>query len=189
MAACTLSLSGQALTEQDREKLLTNLDVTSGAFLKSVDGLTEAQWNFRAAEGRWTIAEVAEHIAASEKMTHEAMAGVMKEPASAETLKDARKDDMILMRVPDRSTKFKAPEPLVPTNRFGSPATAVETFRKERGEMMKLARNGGDLRSFGAKHLALGNLDAYGYLLFQSAHVERHTKQIEEVKADPNYPK
>ena len=31
-------------------------------------------------------------------------------------------------------------------------------------------------------------LDAYQWLLFISAHSERHTKQILEVKADPNFP-
>jgi hypothetical protein len=32
-------------------------------------------------------------------------------------------------------------------------------------------------------------LDAYEWLLFISAHSERHTKQILEVKADPGFPK
>ena len=37
---------------------------------------------------------------------------------------------------------------------------------------------------------ALGQpLDAYEWLLFVSAHSERHTKQILEVEADPNFPK
>jgi hypothetical protein len=34
----------------------------------------------------------------------------------------------------------------------------------------------------------LGPLDAYQWILLISAHSERHTKQIEEVKADPNFP-
>jgi hypothetical protein len=32
-------------------------------------------------------------------------------------------------------------------------------------------------------------LDAYEWVLFIAAHSERHTKQIHEVKADPNFPK
>jgi hypothetical protein len=31
--------------------------------------------------------------------------------------------------------------------------------------------------------------DAYEFILLIGAHSERHTKQILEVKADPNYPK
>jgi hypothetical protein len=32
-------------------------------------------------------------------------------------------------------------------------------------------------------------LDAYQWVLYLSAHSERHTKQILEVKADPSFPK
>jgi hypothetical protein len=32
-------------------------------------------------------------------------------------------------------------------------------------------------------------LDGYEWILFIAAHSERHTKQILEVKADPNFPK
>jgi len=32
-------------------------------------------------------------------------------------------------------------------------------------------------------------MDAYQWILFIAAHSERHTKQLLEVKADPNFPK
>jgi hypothetical protein len=32
-------------------------------------------------------------------------------------------------------------------------------------------------------------LDAYEFVLLIAAHSERHTKQINEVKLDPNFPK
>jgi hypothetical protein len=35
----------------------------------------------------------------------------------------------------------------------------------------------------------LGMLDGYEWLLFIGAHSERHTKQILEVKANPDFPK
>ena len=35
----------------------------------------------------------------------------------------------------------------------------------------------------------LGKLDGYQFVLLIAAHSERHTKQINEVKADPNFPK
>src|SRR5688500_14057931 len=94
--------AAEPITETDREKLLTHLDITSNAFLASVAGLSDAQWNYRSGEGRWTIAEVAEHIAASEKMMREAAAGALKEPSSDELLAGARKDDMILSKIPNR---------------------------------------------------------------------------------------
>ena len=49
------------------------------------------------------------------------------------------------------------------------------------------------LADFSSAHAAespLGkNLDPYQWLLFIAAHSERHTKQMLEVKADPNFPK
>jgi hypothetical protein len=31
-------------------------------------------------------------------------------------------------------------------------------------------------------------VDAYEWVLFVAAHSQRHTKQIDEIKADPNFP-
>jgi hypothetical protein len=35
----------------------------------------------------------------------------------------------------------------------------------------------------------VGKMDGYEFILFIAAHSERHVKQIDEVKADPNFPK
>ncbi|MGH9458558.1 MAG: DinB family protein [Thermoanaerobaculia bacterium] len=178
----------EPLTTEDREKLLEHLEKTQDVFLASVDGLSDAQWNYRAAEGRWTIAEVAEHITAAESLLRGTAEGAMKEPA-AEMPEDARGDEFVLKVIPDRSKKFQAPEPLQPTNRYGSPAATLEEFRNQRATTIDLAKNGGDLRAYAAKGPTGKPLDAYGWILFTSAHTERHTKQIEEVKADPGFPK
>ncbi|MBX5496034.1 MAG: DinB family protein [Bryobacteraceae bacterium] len=46
-----------------------------------------------------------------------------------------------------------------------------------------------ELRTRLANHPALGTLDAYQWFLLLSAHTERHTNQIKEVKANPKFPK
>jgi hypothetical protein len=45
-----------------------------------------------------------------------------------------------------------------------------------------------DLRGFCAPHPALGLLDGKQWLLFVAAHVERHTRQILEIKEQPGFP-
>jgi len=35
----------------------------------------------------------------------------------------------------------------------------------------------------------MGKLDGYEFVLLIAAHSERHTKQINEVKVDPNFPR
>ena len=97
-------------------------------------------------------------------------------------------DDAVLTMVPDRSHKVQAPEPLKPTNRFGSPAAAQKHFIESRTATEEYLKNTPGLR----EHLGdspLGKLDGYDFLLFTAAHSERHTKQMLEVKADPNFPK
>ena len=46
-----------------------------------------------------------------------------------------------------------------------------------------------DLRAHSTPHPLLKTMDAYQWILLISAHSERHTAQIEEVKAQPGYPK
>jgi hypothetical protein len=179
-----------AQTAQDQERLVAHLERTRDKFLKEVTGLTPAQWNYKAAPDRWSIAEVSEHIAAAEPLIRGAVAKTLQTPTPEELVSDfGNKDDLITSKVIDRSRKAQAPEPLVPTNRYQTPQQSIEAFRAQRAETMQLAMSGADFRAHKAKHPVFGTLDAQGWMLFLSAHTERHTLQIEEVKADPNFPK
>lgn len=97
-------------------------------------------------------------------------------------------DDAILKMVPDRSHKAQAPEPLVPNNRFGSPEGSLKHFLESRATTEQYLKTTAGLRD----HVMDGpvaKMDGYEFILFIAAHSDRHTKQIEEVKADPNFPK
>ncbi|MGA8540262.1 MAG: DinB family protein, partial [Terriglobales bacterium] len=99
-------------------------------------------------------------------------------------------DEIILTRVPDRSHKAQAPEFLKPTNRWATREELTMAFEDSRKATMDYVRTtNDDLRDHFAPHPVFGTLDAYQWILLISAHSERHTKQIEEVKADPNFPK
>ena len=173
----------------DRDALVAELQRTEKRFMDSVEGLTEAQWNYKAAPDRWSIAECAEHIAAAEPMLRGMISAAAMKDLDAAKAAGAHKDEMLKTGLVDRSKKFKAPEPLIPTNRFGTPAEAVAAFRKERAETIALAKSAPDLRTHGDDHFVFGPLDSYGWFLFQSGHSERHTLQIEEVKTADGYPK
>ena len=103
--------------------------------------------------------------------------------------KDSKKDEMVSKGLVDRTTKFKAPEPLIPTNKYATAADAIAAYKKERAETIALAKGDADFRAHGSNHFAFGPLDSYGWMLFLSAHSERHTLQIEEVKKSEGYPK
>jgi DinB superfamily len=195
--ALTLALAGavsaraQDVSQAEKERALQYLESTKQGVLDATKGLSDAQWNFKSAPDRWSVAQVMEHLAAAEDMLRGVtQEQVMKSPAvplrSAEEIRKA--DESVMTIVPDRTHKAQAPEPLKPTNRFGSPEAAQKHFVESRSATEEYLKNTPGLRA----HLAdspLGKLDGYEFVLFTAAHSERHTKQILEVKADPNFPK
>jgi len=180
------------LSTEERDAALKSLQATHDAFLKSIAGLSEKQWRFKPAPDRWSVAEVAEHIAVSESTIFGMIQSkVMTSPADpAKRAEVAGKDETILKMVPDRSHKVQAPEFLKPTNRWATQAELTKAFEDARKATMDYVRTtNDDLRDHFGPHPLLGPMDAYQWILLISAHSERHTKQIEEVKADPNFPK
>jgi hypothetical protein len=187
-ALLSTSLIAGETTKTDREALVAHLKKTEAAFLKSIDGMSEAQWKWKPAPDRWSVAEAAEHIAKSEDLLRGAAEGTLKAPATPEFLaKTKGKDEMILKVVADRTQKFKAPEPLVPSGSFANEKATIDAFAAARAKTLALAGGTTDLRAYGGK-LPVGEVDAYQAILFLSVHTERHTKQIEEVKATAGFP-
>ncbi|MCH9648440.1 MAG: DinB family protein [Deltaproteobacteria bacterium] len=178
------------MKRKEKKNLIEHLDRTRQMFLESVEGLSEEQWNFRAGEDRWSIAECAEHIVVSEEFIRKSIAEALAgEPAGPEQLEGAVKDDTVLQLVVDRSQKFQAPKPIQPTARWKDTGDIVKAFEGHRGRTVALVKRGKDLRRFVAPHPAFEQLDAYGWFLFLSAHTERHTLQILEVKEAEGFPK
>jgi hypothetical protein len=185
------SAKAQDVSQIDKDRALQYLESTKKGVLDATKGLSDAQWNFKSAPDRWSLAELVEHLAAAEDMLRGlTQEQIMKSPAvpvrSAEEIK--KSDEIVLTMVPDRTHKAQAPEPLKPTNRFGSPQEAQKHFVESRAATEEYLKNTPGLRA----HLGdspLGKLDGYEFLLFTGAHSERHTKQMLEVKADPSFPK
>jgi len=184
------SLIAREVTKADRDSLVAHLKKTEAAFLKSIDGVSDAQWKWKSAPDRWSVAETAEHITKAEDMLRGRVEGMLKAPAAAPDLvaKTKGKDEVIIKQIPDRSKKFQAPEPLVPKGSFATKAALIEAFKAARAKTLALAGGTSDLRAFANADLPVGETDAYQGILFLSAHTERHTKQIEEVKATAGYP-
>ncbi len=186
----TAGTSAQEVTPADKDQALQYLESTKKNVLEATKGLSEAQWNFKFAPDRWSVAQVMEHIAASEDFIRD---NLIKEKvmvsASAGSGRDVKRiDEAVLAMVPDRTRKARAPEPLVPNNRFGSPDGSVRHFVESRATTEQFLRTTTGLRDH-VMDGPVGKMDGYEFVLFIAAHCERHTKQINEVKADPNFPK
>jgi uncharacterized damage-inducible protein DinB len=180
------------LTAQEREFALQQFQTTRDNFLKSIAGLSQKQWTFKPAPDRWSVAEVAEHIGVSESAIFGLVQKqIMQSPVAPEKREQVKgKDQVILERMPDRSHKAQAPEFLRPTGRWATQADLTKAFEESRKTTMDYIRTtNDDLRDHFFDHPVFGTMDGYQWLLLISAHSARHTEQIEEVKADPNFQK
>jgi len=196
MASVVLSIASPAfaetLTQVERERAMSELHATRKQFLDSIAGLSDAQWNFKPSPGVWSVGEVAEHIAISEDMIFKAVTEqVMKTPAAPEKKSEVHgKDELVLEKTVDRSMKFQAPEMLRPTHRWPTAQAVTDHFKESRDRTIAYVENTqDDLRDHFLEHPALKLLDGYQWILLISAHSHRHTLQIEEVKANPHFPK
>jgi uncharacterized damage-inducible protein DinB len=179
------------LTAEEREFLLQQFQSSRDNFLKSISGLSQKQWTFKPGPDRWSIAEVSEHITVSETTIFGLIQRSLESPAAPGKRAQVKgKDELILARVPDRSHKAQAPEILRPTGRWATEADLTKAFEDARKANMDFIRTtNDDLRDHFFDHPAFGTLDGYQWLLLITTHSARHTAQIEEVKADPNFPK
>lgn len=181
--------SAQEVTQAEKDRALQYLETTKKNALEATKGLSEAQWNFKPGPDRWSVAQVMEHIAAAEDFIRDMTKEKVMTGPAGEAGRDVKKtDEAVLAMVPDRTHKAQAPEALVPSNRFGSPEGAIKHFVESRAATEDFLKNTAGLRDH-VMDSPLGKLDGYEFVLFIAAHSERHTKQINEVKADANFPK
>ena len=188
-----VAVSADTLTQADRDKAVAELEGSRKVFLDATRGLSPAQWNFKSAPDRWSVAECAEHIALAEGFIFGSVTQIMKGPATPEKRGAVKgKDEMIVKMLQDRSHKATAPEPIDPVKRPMGYEESVKLFLDGRAKTIDYVKTTeDDLRDHFFDHPvpAIGTLDAYQWILFISGHTRRHTLQILEVKADPNFPK
>lgn len=190
--AWTLSLVpayAQPLTQKERDSLVQHLQKTRQAFLDSISGLSDAQWTFKAGPDRWSIAEVAEHIAISETTILQLVTDQILKAPPMPPNPNPIPDEKLLGLLLDRSSKFQAPEMLKPTNRWATRDALTKDFLAAREKTTTYVKTTtDDLHGHAGPHPVFKMLDGYQWVLLISGHSARHTAQIEEVKASVGYP-
>jgi uncharacterized damage-inducible protein DinB len=160
--------------------------------LQAVDGLSAEERTFRPAEDRWSVAGCVEHIILVEDFVFQTMLRTLQAPPeSAEKQAEVRrKDPIVIERVPARTRRVMGPEAVHPKNRWPDFEELLRQFEATRQRSVTFAsETQADLRSHFFPHPFIGDMDCYQWLLFLGLHCERHVRQLEEVKADPGFPK
>ena len=175
----------------ERERVVQYLAESRERLVLAVEGLSDEQRSFQPAQDRWSIADCVEHIIVVETSVLRNIQQVLQSAPQPERQNEAQgKEQVILERVPARERRVKGPEEAMPQGRWPDFEDLMRQFEATRERSVRFsAVTQADLRNHFFPHPFLGLLDCYQWLLFLSAHCERHVRQIEEVKAYPGYPR
>jgi DinB superfamily len=179
------------LSPAERKYAIDYFKQTKARLLSDVKGLSPAQLNFKANDSSWSVAQCVEHIALAETLIWQWMQSTLRQPAAPEKKSEEKyTTDQLIAAVTDRSHKFKAPEMLKPEGKFPSTDAALQAFVSRRDSTIAyLASTQDDLKDHFTVHPAFGTIDLYQGLILLAGHSARHTAQLEEVMANPNFPK
>jgi hypothetical protein len=176
-----------ALSKSDRDHAMSYLHATRKQFVDAVSGISEEQWKYKPGPDRWSVAEVAEHLAVSEdNLFQHALTGLSK-PAAA--FQKKVEDQAIIAGMTSRTNKAQAPPGFEPTGRWKTKDEVVEHFLRARDRSIKYVQTTQESLRGSYLQSPFGVVDVYQALLMIPAHTERHLEQIKEVQTAPGYPK
>ena len=184
------TINDSSLSKKERKYAIGLMKTTKDEAIQSVKNLSDAQLNFKASPESWSAKECMYHIAASEKLLWSTLEKTMKEPANPEKRAEIKiTDEQFVEMMEDRSKKFKTAEPFEPKNTgYSSLMEATEDFKKNRTDHIRYLKNSTeDLRNH-VVQMPFGSIDAYQLCLMIASHSNRHTQQINEVKANSGFP-
>jgi hypothetical protein len=163
------------------------LDLSRARLRAAVETVPAPLRRQRPAPGRWSVAEIVEHLAlvesrftaAIETRINEAVnAGLAAETAGREPLTEE-----LELRLADRSRARTAPELVQPSGVFDVAAAwaAAETARTLLCDTVRRA-DGLALSAVRYHHPSFGDLTVYQWVELIAAHELRHVAQIEELR-------
>jgi DinB superfamily len=175
-------VSAAPLTGQERQRLISHLEMTASWLFDEVSGLSPAQLTYRRAPESWTILEVIDHLVVVGPIYWEDLQAALKAPGGQ---KSPASDADILWYGIDRTNREKAIPSEVPKG-LRDLRSGLDTHRKLHARLVEYVKTTkDDLRGHIVERQ---RCDAYQWALLISTHEQRHILQIREIKADPNFP-
>ncbi len=178
------------ITDTERIYAIDFLKSSQHNLHQSVSGLSDEQATYKPNASRWSIVQCVEHIVLVEKGIFRAVLAGMSASPDPEKRNRVRVSDIdVIKSVRSRAMTTPSPAAFVPTGRFPDIKMALQAFDEHRAaaiDFMQTTEN--DLRTHYFEHFILGTLDIYQAILLMASHVERHRKQVDEVKAGAGFP-
>lgn len=191
-ASLPLWAEDPSFTAQERANVVQLLKDSRKEMIDAVKDLTDEQWRWKPAPGRWSVGEVAEHIVLAEGLLFVKLQEALDSPPNSDwEKKTAGKTELILKVMAPRLGKAQAPEAIVPQGKL-TRAEVMSRFDEVRAKTLRFAEETKiALKEHTSEHpfAFFNTLNAYQWLIYIPLHNMRHDKQIEEVKATAGFPK
>src|SRR5690606_8670479 len=185
----SFTLPARAQQDNDRKFLLDYFNKTGDDLLDSVEGLSPAQMHFKPADDRWSVAECLEHIIVIDKALFDMAVKLIEQPANPERKSEVTNtDEKLIAGITDRSQKAQAPDFGIPKGIYSNTSDALTAFKEQREKIKAYIQDTPENLRDHITDMPGGTVDAYQFFLFIAGHGARHTLQIEEVKAHPDFP-
>ena len=157
--------------------LIHNIEQVNEMLVQLLQSVDERNFNQSPGTGKWSIAQVADHIRLSNNSVAKALAlkGKPVDRNPGERVGELKK--MFL----DFQTKYQSPDFIVPSKNIYDP----ELLLKELQASMQLIRDRmyeDDLDEL-INHPAFGDISKFEILHFVLYHTQRHVRQIKEIAA------
>jgi hypothetical protein len=180
---------GEKLTDEEREIAVDKLSGTHDFMMTTLEGLSDAQLNFKTSPESWSIAECVEHLTISEHAFAELLKTTLTTaPDEAMRAAATMKDGEIYTMISSREQKVKTSEAFEPSGKFGSQEETLNALTAKRMEHIEFIKTSEDDFRNHFKEMPFGTIDAYQMVLFMAGHTERHTKQMMEIMENENFP-
>ena len=192
MCHASLASEDPNMSAEDRAKVVKLLNDSHKQTLDLLEGLSEEQLKFKPAPEKWSVLEVAEHIYLAEGLLFASVEKALAEKQNPEwETKTKGKTEFLERVMVSRDRKATAPESIVPSGKLTRDGV-IAKLKESRAKSLKFAEETKlPLKAHTLDHPfpVFNTLNAYQWLIYIPLHNIRHNKQIEEVKADPNFPK
>ena len=173
------------------EELLAYLTSAAVHLKEAVDGVPRDLRGVKPAPGRWSVAEVLEHLALVETSIAKLIVRLGTEARAAGVGPETETGTVLYtldsQRILDRREAMTSPERVRPQGALDADAAwaALVTAQAEIREAVTSV-DGLALGKITYPHRSLGTLDLYQWITFTATHEMRHIAQIREIAASLN---
>lgn len=180
------------ISETEKAFAIAHLANSRDNFINTIENMDEDQWYMRPGPGQWSAAECADHILQTELYFFmPTVQKMLSEPANPEKMKEAAGKDQIAIDSMEKREHKLVGQPWEERSELEiSKGQLIESFRIKRNEFIQFLKSADEeFRVHFTYFPGLETIDTYQFILFISAHTNRHTGQIQDIKDLEFYPR